>query len=69
VNRLQALVLGFFLLAWVGLAAILALAPDVYDQSLRLRFPRTRLLLHPLNHRGVLVSEPSLMVESHATPV
>jgi hypothetical protein len=36
VNRLQALVLGFFLLAWVSLAAILALAPDVYDQSLRL---------------------------------
>lgn len=36
VNRLQALVLGFFSLAWVSLVAILALAPDVYDQSLRL---------------------------------
>src|SRR6266508_361974 len=36
VNRTQAVVLGFFLLAWVSLLVILAAAPEVYDQALRL---------------------------------
>jgi len=36
VNRTQALVLGFFLVAWVSLLVILAAAPEVYDQALRL---------------------------------
>lgn len=36
INRTQALVLGFFLLAWVSLLVILAAAPEVYDQALRL---------------------------------
>ena len=36
VNRTQALVLGFFLLVWAGLVAILAAAPEVYDQALKL---------------------------------
>jgi hypothetical protein len=36
VNRTQALVLGFFLLAWAGLVTILAVAPEVYDQTLKL---------------------------------
>jgi hypothetical protein len=36
VNRTQAVVLGFFLLAWVSLLVILASAPEVYDQALRL---------------------------------
>jgi hypothetical protein len=36
VNRTQALVLGFFLLAWVSLLMILVAAPEVYDQALRL---------------------------------
>jgi hypothetical protein len=36
VNRTQALVLGFFLLLWASLVAILAAAPAVYDQALRL---------------------------------
>ena len=35
-NRSQALVLGFFLLAWTSLVVILAVAPDVYGQALRL---------------------------------
>ena len=35
-NRTQALVLGFFVLLWAGLVAILAAAPAVYDQALRL---------------------------------
>ena len=35
-NRTQLLVLGFFLLVWVSLVAILAMAPAVYDQALRL---------------------------------
>jgi hypothetical protein len=36
VNRTQALVLGFFLVAWVSLLAILVAAPVVYDQAFRL---------------------------------
>jgi hypothetical protein len=42
-NKLQALVLGFLALAWLSLLAILALAPDVYDQSLRLPSGDSRL--------------------------
>jgi hypothetical protein len=44
VNRIQALVLGFFLVVWVSLLVILVvaplvillMAPEVYDQALRL---------------------------------
>ena len=36
VNRTQALVLGFFLMALVSLAVLLVAAPEVYDQALRL---------------------------------
>ena len=36
VNRTQALVLGFALLAWASLVVILVMAPAVYDQALRL---------------------------------
>src|SRR5215207_4392382 len=36
VNWTQALVLGFFLMALASLAVILAAAPEVYDQALRL---------------------------------
>jgi hypothetical protein len=36
VNRTQAVVLGFFLLAVISLLVILAAAPKVYDQALRL---------------------------------
>jgi hypothetical protein len=36
VNRTQALVLGFFLMARTDLVVILAAAPEVYDQALRL---------------------------------
>jgi ABC-type transport system involved in multi-copper enzyme maturation permease subunit len=36
VNRTQALVLGFFLMTLASLAVILAAAPEVYDQALRL---------------------------------
>jgi hypothetical protein len=36
VNRTQALVLGFFLMALVSLVIILAAAPEVFDQALRL---------------------------------
>jgi hypothetical protein len=35
VNRIQGLVLGFFLVVWVSLLAILVVAPEVYDQALR----------------------------------
>jgi hypothetical protein len=36
VNRTQALVLGFFLMALASLVVILIAAPEVYDQALRL---------------------------------
>jgi hypothetical protein len=36
VNRTQALVLGFFVVALASLLVILAVAPDLYDQALRL---------------------------------
>jgi hypothetical protein len=36
VNRTQMLVLGFFVLAVTSLLVILAAAPEVYDQALRL---------------------------------
>jgi len=32
----QLLVLGFLTLAWLGLIGVLAIAPEIYDQSLRL---------------------------------
>jgi hypothetical protein len=35
INRVQALVLGFLLMAWISLIAILAAAPEVYEQRLR----------------------------------
>jgi hypothetical protein len=35
-NRTQQLVLGFFVLAWFALIAILAAAPEVYEQLLHL---------------------------------
>ncbi len=36
INRTQAIVLGFSLLAWLSLAVILLAAPDVLDGALRL---------------------------------
>ena len=36
VNRTQALLLGFLLVAWTSLVAILAAAPETYDEVLRL---------------------------------
>ena len=36
VNRTQALVLGFFVVALVSLLVILVVVPEVYDQALRL---------------------------------
>ena len=35
-TRGQALVLSFFVLAWASLLVILAVAPEIYDQTLRL---------------------------------
>ncbi len=35
INRTQALVLMFFLLVWVAVITILAVAPEVYGQTLR----------------------------------
>ena len=35
-NRTQLLVLGFFVVVWIALVAILVVSPDVYAQTLRL---------------------------------
>ena len=35
INRVQALVLAFFLMAWISLVAILVVAPEVYERRLR----------------------------------
>jgi len=35
INRVQALVLAFLLMAWISLVAILVAAPEVYEQRLR----------------------------------
>ena len=35
INRVQALVLAFFLMAWISLVAILIAAPEVYERRLR----------------------------------
>ena len=35
INRVQALVLGFLLMAWISLVAILVAAPEVYERRLR----------------------------------
>jgi hypothetical protein len=42
VNRIQALVLGFFVVVWVSLLVILVAAPEVYDEALRLPADRVR---------------------------
>jgi hypothetical protein len=36
ISRAQALVLGFFAVAWVSVLAILIVAPEIYDQALGL---------------------------------
>jgi hypothetical protein len=36
INRAQGLVLGFFAFAWISLTVILAVAPHVYDRTLKL---------------------------------
>jgi threonine/homoserine/homoserine lactone efflux protein len=35
INRVQALVLGFLLMAWISLIGILVAAPEVYEERLR----------------------------------
>ncbi len=42
-NRTQGLVLGFLVLVWISLVAILVAAPEVYDQTLRLPYGDRRL--------------------------
>jgi hypothetical protein len=35
-NRVQAMVLGFFVAVWIALVVILVAAPDIFDRALRL---------------------------------
>src|SRR3712207_5741603 len=44
INRTQALVLGFFVLAWASLVALVAAAPEVYGRALGLASAEGRLL-------------------------
>ena len=43
INRMQALVLSFFAFAWVGLVIILVVAPEIYDQTLKLSSDQRRV--------------------------
>ena len=44
INRTQALVLGFFVLAWTSLVALFVAAPEVYERALGLSSADARLL-------------------------
>jgi len=44
INRTQALVLGFFFLAWASLVVLFAAAPEVYGRALGLSSAEARLL-------------------------
>jgi hypothetical protein len=44
INRTQALVLGFFVLAWASLVVLFAAAPEVYGRALGLSSAEGRLL-------------------------
>jgi hypothetical protein len=77
VNRTQALVLGFFLLAVTSLVVILAAAPEVYDQALRLagrnkggdRPPRgTDWLPHTAGHRRPAAMALDVLADSGRLP-
>lgn len=56
-NRTQRLVPGFFVLAWIGLVAILLAAPQIYDATLK---------LGPGAH--VLATSPLVMAEPTYRP-
>jgi hypothetical protein len=44
INRTQALVLGFFVVVWVSLVAIFAVAPEVYYRAMKLSSAAAGLL-------------------------
>jgi hypothetical protein len=44
INRTQALVLSFFILAWTSLVVLFVAAPDVYGRALELSSAEARLL-------------------------
>jgi hypothetical protein len=44
VNRTQQLVLGFVVLAWSALVAILLVSPEIYDRSLGVRGAQRRVI-------------------------
>ena len=60
VNRMQALVLGFFLVAWVSLVAILVVEPGIYDSAMKL--PAGRHVLAELAFLGAISAFIGLLV-------
>ena len=60
VNRMQSLVLGFFVVAWISLVAILAVEPRIYDSAMKL--PAGRHLLAELAFLGALSAFIALLV-------
>src|SRR5262249_27953054 len=74
-RQTQLLVLGFLAAAWLSLVAILAVAPEVYDQALKLPpwppGPGGRRLpgrAHRLPHRAGLWVRPPLALDLLADP-
>lgn len=55
-NRTQRLVLGFFVLVWIALAAILLASPEIYESTLKLG-PGS----HPLADLAFLISISALI--------
>ena len=60
VNRMQALVLGFFAVAWISLVIILAVEPEIYDSAMKL--PAGRHLIPDLAFLGALSAFIALLV-------
>jgi hypothetical protein len=52
VNRMQSLVLGFFVVVWICLVAILLVEPGIYDSAMKL--PTGRHLLADLAFLGAI---------------
>ena len=43
VNRMQSLVLGFFVVVWISLVVILVVEPEIYDSAMKLSAGQDRL--------------------------
>jgi len=60
VNRMQSLVLGFFVVVWISLVAILVVEPGIYDSAIKL--PAGRHPLADLAFLGAISAFIALLV-------